>query len=336
MSGNSITDALDSFNSGLKTVSQTGRQIGSTARSATNATRQFGKLASATGITPAQQGGKQTSAAQQPVASAQSSAVQQPNVAPQPAILGSSSTDVLTSEIVTENGRRYFKNTAPAGTRIIIPAVLSSTGQERYLGKCAVTSILNLSEGKEGSGNIVVLGANGLPSEKYYDIDSNGDVFIKGTKKPAHNSIEGDNKSVVLTEQEYESVVDALNKKSDEVVYYRTTEERGQSEESTRDTPSWFSRNWWIVLLGAVAVAGATWGGIALYNRHQKKKEDSANALSTLTEAVASPMLSAVMSNVSEPKQTGANTLSSSATQVTNAQDQIKTPSVISKGNTLG
>lgn len=190
---------------------------------------------------------------------------------------GSSASDIYGSPIEKSSvtGRSYYTNVAPEGTRMIIPSAISSTGQERYVGTDAFASILALEKKEKGAGNIVVMGEDGKPSLKYYDAGPNGEILIKGTQIPANVKPEGDNASVRLSEAEYEAILRAKNTKTDKAIYFKTSAEKGQSENSSTDSSSWFGRNWWKILLGMVAVGGVVWGGIAWSNSNRKSKTAS-------------------------------------------------------------
>ncbi len=191
--------------------------------------------------------------------------------------LASSST-VLGSPIQVIDGKTYFSAVAPEDTRIIIPQEISSTGQERYLGVNAATSLVNLIEKKDGAGNVVVLDETGKPSMKVYDVGPNGEVFIKGTNIKVNMDAQ---KSVRLSEKEFDAVVNMYNSKTQNPTYFKTSKESGAAEDTDTDSSSWFGRNWWKVLLGAVAIAGITWGGIAWYNHNTRSKSQTVSNTSS-------------------------------------------------------
>lgn len=195
-------------------------------------------------------------------------------------------TGVLGSPTQQKGNKTYYTNTAPAGTRIIIPAAISSTGKERYLGINAVTSILNMAEKKEGVGNIVVVDESNKPSLKYYDQRSDDQILIKGTNIRANVESTGSSASVRLSETEYEAVLKALKTKSDKVIYYKTSSKSGEAEDSDNDSSTWLGRNWWKVLIGLVAVGGLAWGGIAWYKHNTRSK--SSNTATTGLENIGS------------------------------------------------
>lgn len=191
---------------------------------------------------------------------------------------GTSYTDVLGSPTEQSGDKTFYTNTAPAGTRMIIPAALSSTGRERYLGTNAVASILNLDEKKKGAGNIVVLDADGKPSLKYYDQGPNDQILIKGTNIPANVKADGSGASVRLSEAEYEAILQSLKTKTDKVTYYKTSSESGKAEDSDNDSSTWLGRNWWKVLIGMVVVGGLAWGGVAWYKHNTRSKSSPITA----------------------------------------------------------
>ncbi|MBQ8251429.1 MAG: hypothetical protein IJY92_05915 [Alphaproteobacteria bacterium] len=183
---------------------------------------------------------------------------------------------VLESAVQTVGGKKYFSVPAPDGTRIIIPRQVSSTGQERYLGAHALESVINLMNGSEKCGNIVVLDSSNQPSRQYYDIDPEGRILLKGTNKEIKLSHEGSNASVILSEKEFDILKKALSTQTNDVTHFKTTKDRGYAEDSTAEKGSWFSRNWWKILLGLVIAGGIAWGGVAIHNNRLKKKEKKA------------------------------------------------------------
>lgn len=219
---------------------------------------------------------------------------------------------VLDSPVQISGNKKYFSVPAPIGTRIIIPQAISSTGQERYLGAHALESIMNMMQGNEKCGNIVILDASNKPSQKYYDIGPEGEIFLKGTNKEVKiYDATASTPSVPLSEKEYEVLKKALSTKTNDVTHFKTTQDRGNAEDSTAEQGSWFSRNWWKILLGLVVAAGVAWGGIALYNNHKEKKEEKAAQTQQKTNS---------------NENTNSNTNSGNAltgTNITNAQEDI-------------
>lgn len=185
-------------------------------------------------------------------------------------------TSVLDSQVQIVNGKKYYTVPAPTGTRLIIPQKISRTGQERYIGAHALESIMNLMDGNEKCGNIVVLDETQKPSALYYSSDAEGNICLKGTNKKINLQADGSNASVILSEKEFESIAKALRTKTNEndIAYFKTMQERGDAEDSRAESGSWFSRNWWKILLGLVVAGGIAWGGIAIYNNRQEKKEE--------------------------------------------------------------
>lgn len=186
-------------------------------------------------------------------------------------------TSVLDSQVQMVNGKKYYTVPAPTGTRLIIPKEISRTGQERYIGAHALESIMNLMDGNEKCGNIVVLDETQKPSALYYSSDAEGIIYLKGTNKEV-KIYDGTTStpSVPLSEKEFESIAKALRTKTNEndIAYFKTIQERGDAEDSSAESGSWFSRNWWKILLGLVVAGGIAWGGIAIYNNRQEKKEE--------------------------------------------------------------
>ncbi len=239
---------------------------------------------------------------------------------------------VLESPVQISNGKKYFSVPAPTGTRIIIPRQVSSTGQERYLGAHALESIINLMNGSEKCGNIVVFDASNKPSLQYYDIGPNGEIFLKGTNKEINLSHEGSNASVILSEKEFEVLRKALSTQTNDVTHFKTTKDRGNAEDSTSEKGSWFSRNWWKILLGLIVAGGIAWGGIALDNKHKEKKEKKA------AQAAAAASNANENSNTNSSQNSSANTSSNTSsaltgTNITNEQANISTTS--NTGNSL-
>lgn len=184
---------------------------------------------------------------------------------------------VLESAVQTVGGKKYFSVPAPNGTRIIIPRQVSSTGQERYLGAHALESVINLMNGSEKCGNIVVLDESKRPSQKYYDIGPEGQIFLKGTNKEIKVYDQTTSTpSVPLSEKEFDILKKALSTQTNDVTHFKTTKDRGYAEDSTAEKGSWFSRNWWKILLGLVIAGGIAWGGVAIHNNRLKKKEKKA------------------------------------------------------------
>ena len=188
-------------------------------------------------------------------------------------------TSVLSGGTQTIDGKRYFVNPAPKGTRLIIPAHVSATGQERYIGAHVLESITNFHQGNTRCANMIIYGANNKASDKFYDFGPNGEIYIKGTK----NKIQFDpnDPPVQLSETEYISILQSLNQNPSDVTYFKTTADRGDAENSKASTPSWFSQNWWKILLGLVIAGGLAWGGVAFYNNKKEKKAERAAAATT-------------------------------------------------------
>ena len=244
---------------------------------------------------------------------------------------GQQGVSVLESAVQLSNGKKYFSVPAPTGTRIIIPRQISITGQERYLGAHALESIMNLMQGSEKCGNIVVLNDQRQPSSLYYDIGPDGEIFLKGTNKEINLSHEGSNASVILSEQEFDVLKKALSTQTNDVTHFRTTNERGNAEDSTAEQGSWFSRNWWKILLGLVIAGGIAWGGIAIHNNRKEKKEKKAAQASTNTTNINEA------TNCSQQvttTNTGTNTASMlTGTNITNEQAALT--STTNSGNSL-
>ena len=236
---------------------------------------------------------------------------------------GQQGASVLESAVQLSNGKKYFSVPAPTGTRIIIPKQVSITGQERYLGAHALESIMNLMQGSEKCGNIVVLNNQRQPSPLYYDIGPEGEIFLKGTNKEINLSHEGSNASVILSEQEFDVLKKALSTQTNDVTHFRTTKERGDAEDSTAEKGSWFSRNWWKILLGLIIAGGIAWGGIAIHNNHKEKKEEkAAKAAASNTNSNANEASNA--NQQATAANTGTNTTSAlTGTNITNEQTPL-------------
>ena len=170
------------------------------------------------------------------------------------------------------NGKKYFINPAPKGTRLIIPARLSSTGQERYIGAHVLESIMNFHQGKSNCANMIIFNNQNQPSATFYDFGPNGEIYLKGTTTQI--KFDQNDPPVQLSEAEYMSIVQSLNQNPNDVTYFKTTADRGDAENSKASEPSWFSRNWWKILLGLVIAGGIAWGGIALHDRKKEKDEE--------------------------------------------------------------
>lgn len=218
---------------------------------------------------------------------------------------------VLESAVQTAGGKKYFSVPAPDGTRIIIPRQVSSTGQERYLGAHALESVMNLMNGSEKCGNIIVLNAQRQPSALYYDIGPEGQIFLKGTNKELKLSHEGSNASVILSEKEFDILKKALSTQTNDVTHFKTTKDRGYAEDSTAEKGSWFSRNWWKILLGLVIAGGIAWGGVAIHNNRLEKKEKKA------AQAAAAASNANENSNTNSSQNSSANTSSNTSSALT-------------------
>ena len=186
---------------------------------------------------------------------------------------------VLSGGTQVVDGKRYFVNPAPKGTRLIIPAHISSTGQERYIGAHVLESITNFHQGNARCANMIIYGANNKASDKFYDFGPNGEIYLKGTK----TQIQFDPKDhpVQLSETEYIAILQSLNQNPSDITYFKTTAERGEAENSKASTPSWFSQNWWKILLGILIAGGIAWGGVAFYNNRKEKKAERAASTAT-------------------------------------------------------
>ena len=191
---------------------------------------------------------------------------------------------VLDSQVVDASGKRFFQNSAPTGTRLIMPREFSSTGKERYFGANVLESIMNLRDGKENCGNIIVMAANGGPSPAFYDRGPNGEILLKGTNKEVKINADGSNASIRLSETEFLTAVKALDTQTAEKTYFKTSADKGDAANSTATEGSWFSRNWWKILLGMVVAAGIAWGGIEILN-HRKESKDKKAAKAALSAA---------------------------------------------------
>ncbi len=236
---------------------------------------------------------------------------------------GQQGASVLESAVQLSNGKKYFSVPAPTGTRIIIPRQVSSTGQERYLGAHALESVMNLMQGSEKCGNIVVLNNQRQPSSLYYDIGPEGEIFLKGTNKEIKLSHEGSNASVILSEQEFDVLKKALSTQTNDVTHFRTTNERGNAEDSTAEKGSWFSRNWWKILLGLVIAGGIAWGGIAIHDRQKRKKEEKA-AKATASNVTTNSNETSNTSQQATAANAGTNTSSVLVgTNITNEQTPL-------------
>ena len=223
--------------------------------------------------------------------------------------------DVLGSMVVDQNGKRYFKNAAPNGTRFIIPRSFSSTGKERYLGANALESIMNLRDGKPNCGNIIVLGPDNKPSQYLYDQGPNGEIFLKGTQEKISINADGDNASVRLTEQEFACAVKALQDTTSEKTYFKTNQANGNAENSTATAGSWFSRNWWKILLGLVIAGGIAWGGIEILNHRKESKAKKADALAKAASSTPTNELQqAAVSTATQAKSFSATKITQEAT----------------------
>lgn len=170
---------------------------------------------------------------------------------------------------------------APEGTCIIIPAVVSMTGQPRYIGAEAYQTIVDMINGKPTLGNAVVVGDDGKPSSKVYDVRSDG-VFLKGTQTKVDIKIDegkGTVAGVLLNEREFESCVKGITSTDQNEPKFTTSSELGQAEDA--NLKSWWRRNleWLIIGLGTV-LGGAA---IFLLIRHQKNKtKKTTNTANTL------------------------------------------------------
>lgn len=246
----------------------------------------------------------------------------------QSAIIGNTgvaSASVLESPIQDIGGKKYYSTTAPIGTRLIIPKEISSTGQERYLGAHALESIMNLMQGNEKCGNIVVLGKDGMPSALFYQRTEDGSTVLKANQKPVNICSKGSNASICLSEEEFAAIREALTTKTNDVTYFKTSKERGDAEDSTAEKGSWFSRNWWKILLGLVIAGGIAWGGIEILNRRKEKKEEKRLAATTPSSQTENGNQntsnnSQALQTASAQQQTGTGL---SGTNITNEQTPI-------------
>ena len=103
----------------------------------------------------------------------------------------------------------------PSGTCIIIPAAYSLTGQDRFLGKGAYESLVNMMNGSGECNNVIVVDANGNPSPNVYDQTPNG-LVLKGTQTPVKFNYEENNgvktpTAVALTETEFVAVANGIH-----------------------------------------------------------------------------------------------------------------------------
>lgn len=305
----------DDIKSGINTMNKWSQ----TARQGQRAVNQFGSVFGLAGNekTAAQ-------AAKQGVPAMQQAVITGGQAAPQ---------GVLNSPIQNVSGKKYYTGLAPIGTRLIIPKELSSTGQERYLGAHALESIMNLMQGNEKCGNIIVLDAQGTPSTQLYQRSEDGNILLKGTQK----EIKVDSTSIMLSEEEFAAIKEALNKKTNDVTYFKTSKELGNAEDSTAQKGSWFSQNWWKILLGLVVAGGIAWGGIAIYNNHKEKKEKKQVAAAQSQTTTASDNSA---TNNQSPVQTAAlasatNTGSAlSGTNITN-ESSLQANININSGNSI-
>ena len=310
-----MTSGLGNLGEAVDALSDTTRDVTGTFNKAQRAGKQVGN---ALGM------GKQSSK-QAPSASKQAPSTPQ-QTAPQ-------GTSVLDSQVQMVNGKKYYTVPAPTGTRLIIPKKISRTGQERYIGAHALESIMNLMDGNEKCGNIVVLDETQKPSALYYSSDAEGNICLKGTNKKINLQADGSNASVILSEKEFESIAKALRTKTSEndIAYFKTMQERGDAEDSRAESGSWFSRNWWKILLGLVVAGGIAWGGIAIYNNRQEKKEEK-----KLQQAIQNAQANENSNTNTSVNQASVATASAGLTGTNITNEQINTQTnLTNQGNSL-
>lgn len=218
---------------------------------------------------------------------------------------------------------------APEGTCIILPAAVTNSGKPRYLGKEAYQTIVDMINGKETLGNVVVLGSDMKPSTKVYDVTSSG-VFLKGTNVPVDIKYNSNNQiaGIYLTEREYESCVKGITSTDQSVQKFTTSSELGQAEDE--DLRPWYSR--WLkeILIGATFLLG---GGLIfwLVNRQKKKTKKANNQANDLKQQALT--LTEQINDLQKQ-----NTLADNATKVNTATLDTVTPfmQVNTNSNGLG
>ncbi len=203
----------------------------------------------------------------------------------------------------------------PSGTCIIIPATYSLTGQDRFLGKGAYESLVNMMNGSGECNNVIVVDANGNPSPNVYDQTPNG-LVLKGTQTPVKFNYEENNgvktpTAVALTETEFAAVANGMQKKGKGKF---KTSDQGEAEDA--DNRSWWAR-WWKVV---VAVATVAIGGLAtflLVRKYNKDKKSAENTASTLS-AQASDLQSQINDLSNGNTNTGSNDNTNDSTLAAN------------------
>lgn len=207
----------------------------------------------------------------------------------------------------------------PSGTCIIIPAAYSLTGQDRFLGKGAYESLVNMMNGSGECNNVIVVDANGNPSPNVYDQTPNG-LVLKGTQTPVKFNYEENNgvktpTAVALTETEFIAVANGMQKKGKGKF---KTSDQGEAEDA--DNRSWWAR-WWkvVVAVATVAIGGlATFLLVRKYNKDKKSAENTASTLSAQASDLQSQIndLSNGNANTGSSDNTNDSTLAANGTIV--------------------
>ncbi len=215
----------------------------------------------------------------------------------------------------------------PSGTCIIIPSTYSITGQDRFLGRGAYQSLVNMMNGSGECNNVIVVDANGNPSPNIYDQTAGG-LVLKGTQTPVKFNYEEINgvktpAAVALSETEFQAVANGMQKQGKDKF---KTSDQGEAEDA--DNRSWWAR-WWQV---AVATATVAIGGLItflLIKKSRKKEKSAKNESSSLSTQAAD--LRNQIDDLSKPTDSNTNTnsndstLASSGTVVT-VTDKILNP----------
>ena len=216
----------------------------------------------------------------------------------------------------------------PSGTCIIIPAAYSLTGQDRFLGKGAYESIVNMMNGSGECNNVIVVDANGNPSPNVYDQTPNG-LVLKGTQTPVKFNYEEKNgvktpTAVALTETEFTAVANGMQKKGQGKF---KTSDQGEAEDA--DNRSWWAR-WWkvVVAVATVAIGGlATFLFVRKYNKDKKSANNTASTLSAQASDLQNQIndLSNGNTNTGSNDNTNDSTLAANGT-IVNVNESILNP----------
>lgn len=217
----------------------------------------------------------------------------------------------------------------PSGTCIIIPAAYSITGQDRFLGRGAYQSLVNMMNGSGECNNVIIVDANGNPSPNIYDQTAAG-LVLKGTQTPVKFNYEDINgvktpAAVALSETEFQAIAQGMQKQGKDKF---KTSDQGEAEDA--DNRSWWAR-WWQVV---VATATIAIGGLItfLLVKKSRKKEKSAKNENSSLSAQATDLQNQI-DDMSKPTDSNTNTntnsndstLASNGTVVT-VTDKILNP----------